>query len=358
MNVAMLFDSRIGSDGGNYWIRIRNFLFQNEVIRKSKRYVKISIGDIFSKYWQKIEAEHFINKILGPSEWNSINEVKFINSYNNSIIFCVLIENSNKKMIVDLEEHLINDPSFIGSISVLWDDPVHYKLFAGKLIEKYRAKANECLIFIPMGNPEGVDLHEPEDLKALGFVNVDYEDRGIHKTFYDTSTNIEHYKRVSNFRRSVEPFISGGEDSAFDLTSHLHDLNPKLFKALSALVDRLNQHPTEEEVAQAALSGRRYMEQLADSLFPAQAAKRNNRSLGKEAFKNRIWAYIEDNSAGDKNLLMALGKENDNIFDYFNKGLHATTTKEEIMKNIVRAADLTVRLIELSPRSFLRPYYG
>src|SRR5580700_6186375 len=76
----------------------------------------------------------------------------------------------------------------------------------------------------------------------------------------------------------------------------LDDLNPALFDALGAAVDVLRRARTEEHVAQVALSGRRYLEQLADVLFPAQEKEHNGRKVGRAEFKNRIWAFIADNA--------------------------------------------------------------
>ncbi len=100
------------------------------------------------------------------------------------------------------------------------------------------------------------------------------------------------------------------------------------------------------------------MEQLADVLFPAREAKRNGRSLGKAAYRNRLWAFAEDNCAGVSVRRDELGKEIDRLVEELNGGLHSRWTKERILKAFPDAAHLTVNLLALNPEEARKPYHA
>ncbi len=93
----------------------------------------------------------------------------------------------------------------------------------------------------------------------------------------------------------------------------LEDLSPNLFNSLGAAAERLAVAENEEELAQVALSGRRYMEQLADALFPAVDGKRPGRALTSAAYKNRLWAFVEEHNTNGPLRLREIGTEIDRV---------------------------------------------
>ena len=138
----------------------------------------------------------------------------------------------------------------------------------------------------------------------------------------------------------------------------LEDLNPGLFNALGAAMDALGRARTEEHVAQVALSGRRYLEQLADVLFPAQDKEHNGRKVGKAEYKNRIWAFIADNAASDSTLLFNLGRATDKLTEEFNACLHGEQPQDRVLRALVNAAELTAALLVLNPAETRKPYFA
>jgi hypothetical protein len=138
----------------------------------------------------------------------------------------------------------------------------------------------------------------------------------------------------------------------------LEDLNPGLFNALGAAMDVLGHARTEEHVAQVALSCRRYLEQLADVLFPAQDKQHNGRKVGKAEYRNRIWAFIADNAASDGTLLCNLGHTIDNLTEEFNACLHWGQPQDRVLRALVNAAELTAALLALNPAETRKPYFA
>jgi hypothetical protein len=111
-------------------------------------------------------------------------------------------------------------------------------------------------------------------------------------------------------------------------------------------------------VAQVALSGRRYLEQLADVLFPAQDKEHNGRKVGKAEYRNRIWAFIADNAASDGTLLCNLGRTTDNLTEEFNACLHGEQPQDRVFRALVNAAELTAALLALNPAETRKPYFA
>jgi hypothetical protein len=197
-----------------------------------------------------------------------------------------------------------------------------------------------------------------QKLQGWGFDDVDWEDRGAHGTIFDDYDTLEHFQQVHDFREAITPYLSDGEDDAYELVMLLEDLSPQLFNALGSAVAALHRATHEDHVAQAAVSGRRYIERLADVLFPARDAFYNGKDVSKPAYRNRIWAYISDNSAGDAARVRALGREMERVDGEFNAGLHADREKERIMQALADASMFTAALLALNPEASRNPYHA
>jgi hypothetical protein len=224
------------------------------------------------------------------------------------------------------------------------------------MITLYRVEGSTCRIFYSMGEEDARDDKEPLEMGKHGYTDVAWEDKGAHKTIFDDFDSLEHFKRVAAFREAVTGFIVGGEDEAYELVMVLEDLNPQLFNVLGAAVRALDQAETEEDVAQAAVSGRRYMEKLADVLFPRRDEPFKGRKVGKPEYKNRIWAYAEQNTGGDGKRLKVLGAEVDRLIVEFNAGLHSEQPKRRIQQAFADVGVLTAGLLALNTSVARQPY--
>lgn len=116
---------------------------------------------------------------------------------------------------------------------------------------------------------------------------------------------------------------------------------------------------SEEDIAQCSISGRRFLEQLANYLFPPQKNLHNGRKVGKTEYKNRIWAYISDTvkkNSLDKTSIDTVGKKLDEIIDNFNTGLHGDLNKMEISALIEKLLYFIIDLVNISPQDMRKPY--
>lgn len=345
MRIALLFDALGYEDHWNYWWATRELVFSSGIIQASSRHMHLSIGDVHVGFERDDDPEAIYNALFLHNQWRQLHGERLQRTFASSVVFAMVFENMPRDLAEKLNAALNPEPGYLGAVEVNFEFGPHLTRY--RVPEKYRLCGNYCRAFVSMGEDDGKDEDDLKEMRRLGYVDVDWEDRGAHRTIFDDFDTPRHFERVAAFRRAISPSLSGGEDAAFELVMVLGDLNPKLFNALGSAVERLIDAETEEDVAQAALSGRRYLEQLADVLFPPRGAKRNDRSIGKAEYRNRLWAFVEDNSGGDTVLLNALGKEIDRLVAELNGGLHDDRPQERVLKAFADAAQLTAELLAL-----------
>jgi hypothetical protein len=233
---------------------------------------------------------------------------------------------------------------------------VFYRYYIG---EKYRMIGSDLRVFCPMGDFEDYDEAEFEELKALGFTKVDLEDSGAKLTIFDDFDTPEHFKQIDDFIDQTSGYFENGESDAYELCILLSDMNPKLFHSLGAAVRAIRRIQNEEDVAQAALSGRRYLEQLADILFEPFDEKHNGRNVRKAEYKNRIWAFIEESIGNtDMERVIKLGGEVDRLVAFLNSAIHGEQTQNTIIEAFADLAKLSFVLLSLQPLYAKDPYFA
>jgi len=244
-------------------------------------------------------------------------------------------------------------------MDVDYSNRYHLSFFRNFLVETYRLQGKHSWIFYEMGENEDPDLAIREIFEQHGFI-VDYEDMGARRTLFDNYDTIEHFKRVEDFKRVFADFEGLSADTVSTLALALEELHPKLFDVFASAARTLERAETEEDLAQAAVSGRRLLKKTADYLFPPQKAKCRGRKVDDSAYKNRLWAYVEQTitEIGPSNpaLLSELGKEADRLVDLFNKGLHKSLSRKKVEAAFRDLALWLSKVIELSPVHARRQY--
>jgi hypothetical protein len=121
---------------------------------------------------------------------------------------------------------------------------------------------------------------------------------------------------------------------------------------------------TGEDMAQAALSCRRFLEGLANILYPPRAGTVGNRKVGSAEYRNRLWAYAEERLDGaDRDLALTLlddlGRRIDALDRLSNKGIHDRLSRLSGHRLVVALVTLTYDLLALSTPPLIsswRPY--
>lgn len=366
MNVAVLFNSDHPDLGGWYGASVMRRILETKVLQSADRNMRVSVGDILtfgavSRGPDRTYA-HLVRvcrALYRPTELDLLIADRLEATHGKATVFCWLFQNMTPDTARALHARLERDPAYLGIMDVNFSNPGHLALFRNSLVEEYRLLGTHCSVFYDMGLNEDPDVAEREIFEQHGF-QVDYEDAGARRTIFDNYDTLEHFTRVEDFKRVFSKFPDLSDNRTSDLALTLEELHPKLFDAFASAARTLERAETEEDLAQAAISGRRLLDRTADYLFPAQDEQRNGRDVGKAQYRNRLWAYLEEaiSEAGvsDPLVLASLGKELDRLVKLFNAGLHADPSLNKVQSAFRDLVLWLAKVIEINPSRIRRPY--
>lgn len=329
--------------------------------------MRVSVGDIVTfMYCAGKTYGDLINlceKVYTPINYDRLKKTDLSQTFTTATVYCWLFQNMTLEIAEALHSLLCNEcPSYLGAMDVDFSNHIHLQFFRNSLIEKYRFHGDRCSVFYAMSYIDDPDNYLISELESFGYA-AKYEDTGARRTYFDNYDQIEHFKRVEEFRKTFIKIHGMTLDIADDVISSLEELHPRLFDIFAAAAKALNRAETEEDLAQASLSGRRILEKLADYLYPPSNIKYKNRKVGNSEYKNRLWAYVEttvEKESIDQGIISTLGKEVDRLIELFNKGLHANPTKEKVEESFKDLMYWIKYVVDLSPESIRKPYlaYG
>lgn len=246
----------------------------------------------------------------------------------------------------------------------------------GRLIEEFKSKVNdngnikeeEILILHKKVEELGLTASEHFTLeeikikhiksgggfKGIGFIEEKYYDLvrrkvGNDGTYYKTSLNehINYVRRVAHSKTSSlynEIILTDIPQSIFDVLrsevdDKLLDLNPELAEQLMIAFKCISSNNA-EEWSQALTTCRRFIEKLADTLYPSTDVEKGTRKLGQTQYINRLWAFMDESIESQSNRDVAkvhvdyLGGYLQKVHKISNKGVHNKLTKIEAIKTV------------------------
>ncbi|AFL69624.1 hypothetical protein [Sulfurospirillum barnesii] len=365
MNVAFLFNSDHEKYHGFYGYPILKLILEKDIIQKSNRNMKVSVGDIltFSTASQSkaptYEYFYELNRqVYTPYNFNYLIQPKLTDLSQTVTIYCLFFQNMSENTAIFLHNSLKLDPSYLGSMDINLKNPYHVYFFKNSLITSYRLHGKKCSLFFSMSENEDPDLSSKEYFETYGY-EVIFEDLGAMQTIFDDYDTLEHYTRVQDTKNIFLNIKTLTDDILDDLIISLEELHPKLFNSFAALARTYERVETEEDIAQCALSGRRILEQCADYLFPASDQLYNGRKVGQTQYKNRLWAYIEtvvkENSL-DIVCIQEVGSQLDKLISLFNAGLHSELNLVDLNTVLENLILFIIQLVNLSPEAARKPY--
>lgn len=361
MQIAVLFDSDHPQYGGVYGWAIRDRILSTGIIQNSGRHVKVKIGDvlIYSNAKSKSDYELIAEHTYFSHSWQLLLSTKLRATYLKSTVFAWVIQNVDETTARQLHTILLTDDAYLGMHGVDLTNAAHLALYRNSLIGKYRIKGKSCRIFYLMGEVYGNDESEPAELKALGFTDIGWEDKGAHGTIFDDYDTPDHFSRVESFRKMISNDLP---DWADELVLILEDLSPRLLSTLGAVARTLETATHEEDFAQVGVSARRYIEQLSNVLFPPLKDQYKGMDVTRSEFKNRLLAYIDqaipDEETGKAERLNQIRKELGRVLDEVNAAVHGTPDKSRVIKTISDLASLSAVLLQLNPEMARNPYFA
>lgn len=266
---------------------------------------EIQLGN--SKYTQPLK-KYLSLEISGSREWKEFGEIKDI---------------TIEKMVITEEE--------LNKLNL--KSKIHYK-------------------------PEELSIKAPTGgggYSNIGFIEERYNDLvklkdGNDGTYYKHPLNKHiNYVRKEAHSKATKLYnklaFSDIPQTAFDVLKEeiddkLLDIDPELAeKLMLAFRGVLTNNP--EEWSQALTTCRRLIEKLADDIYPPTDKKINGRSLGKNQYINRIWAFMDKfiESKSDKELskehIDFIGNYLKSLHNKANKGVHTTLTRYEAIKVVL-----------------------
>ena len=353
MDIAVLFNPQHPTLGGVYGYAVMRLILGTGVLQLSNRHMRISRGDVVTTTTEGGK------KLYVPRNLDLLIHERKDALFRPAAIWSWRFQNATVEIAAELHEALLRCPSYIGAMDLDFSNALQLRSFRNSLPEVYRVMGRRCWLFYHMGESWAVDTATKEIFEQYDFV-VETEDLGARRTVFDNYDSAEHFRRVSDFNSVFARFEGLDGDRVSDLALLLEEIHPKLFDALASAARTIERAETAEDLAQAALSGRRLMEKTADYLYPPHEGKRKGRDVGRDKYKNRLWAYIEDTLAetglGDSSMLARLGKEADRLVDLFNSGLHHDPERGKVEAAFRDLVIWLTKAIQISPTHARKAY--
>lgn len=122
----------------------------------------------------------------------------------------------------------------------------------------------------------------------------------------------------------------------------------------SAALTAIESAENAEQFAHVGLSCRRFLERLADALYPARKDRPGDHKVGRPEYRNRLWAWVDENLAGTVHEvavanLRDLGERIDWADEAANKGVHATITGRDAGRLLIALVLVSADLLSLVP---------
>lgn len=302
MRVAFHFDS--GCYGSYYGPPITRLLFEQllECVPWDRRDVFIRRGDM--PLWDRGQDLSIVARNIfegGPREtWSTLSEGALAKAFQNVTIWGLAVEGLSPADATCIDSRLRESKGYLGAIEVYLANPTHWVIYDRKLVAAYRLYENELKILeiSEQLDPEARDQSPLTQWSETGlFSRVTWEDLGLRDTVFDDLSSFERAKHLAQiedrFGPSLEPAIS-------ILLMRIAGLNPKLSDSLHAAIEALDRAESEEQLAQASLSCRRFIGQLAGALYPPRNRPVNGRRVGPQEYRNRLWAYVEEHAGSER----------------------------------------------------------
>lgn len=363
MNVAFHFDAdNIQSEYGiPYNLPILEKFFQTLLKSNFKNlHLKIFTGDllVYELVNDKTDEETMakvIDGILGTRfrTWRNINPEQLVEAIFSVRIYVVTIEGLNTLVRDHLMKIFQTEISFLGAVQVYLGNPVQWTLYRHYLSPNYRYVDQELRLLYTLSNEEDKDAELEKHWKKFPFKAVKWEDLGAHHTILDVYESFEHAQLVAQLSDVLSNHLSQMSE---DVLLRLGDLNPKLQLTLYSAFKTFYLAQTSEDIPQVALSCRRFLKFLADTLFPPRSEPVKDKPIDDSHYRNRLWAYVEERLGEherEKKLVLVtlddLGSRINKIDELAHKGVHNEISLFDLDRLLIALVTFTYDLLSLAP---------
>jgi len=325
----------------------------------SNLHVKIFEGDLlidYDAYQQDTEkTTKLLDGLLGTQfrTWRDIHREQLQEAILSSRVYVVVLDGLSNHIRDYLLHILKGERSYIGAVQILGVNSVQWGFYNQQLSPHYRLINNELRIFYTMSDEDSKDKELETHWKQLPFKSVQWEDLGLRHTVFDAYESFEHTTLLVRLSEILSGRLS---QLAEDVLFQLGDVNPELQKILYAAFKTYYSAQTTEEIAQVAISCRRFIEKLADTLYPARDEIVKGRSVDKAHYRNRLWAYVGERLEVSEQVRKLVQVELDDLGSRINKtdslaneGLHAEISLLDLDRLLIALVTVTYDLLSLAP---------
>jgi hypothetical protein len=367
MKAAYHFDA--DQHGGYYGPPIKELVFRAVMkLPQNQRHLVIYCGDLITvgRVEQAGGLDALVDRLLATGLWTTLDRDQITDALLTRRIYVLLLEGLTRRNADQIDNELRTEPSYFGALEVKPANPAHWVLYDQSLIPLFRIVGDELRMFYAKDEYEaGGDRDDWmfEEYRTSGlFANVQWEDRGLRGTIFDDYDTLENAQRLAELEDMLSSRFAVVVN---EIVLRSRDLDPVLPDALHAALHGFMSYRSEEQLAQVAVSCRRYLERLANALYPPRVGEKGKRKLGKAEYRNRLWAYIEERLTGtNRELALAsfedVGKRLDRLDALANKGVHAERVAAgEVERLLVGLIGMAYDVLTLEPPrtvANLRPY--
>lgn len=268
-------------------------------------------GGLLANRWSTLEVDAFAD-----------DRAAVATSLASTKVWAMYLEGLPVAAVGVLREALVAIASFIGVVDVT-SDPKTGVLLQNMLPLAFRLVGRELRVLHLTETLVGdIEVYRDRQTRLSmepTFERVVLEDIGVRDSIFDAGSDPERALRVNE-----TVALATDADHAEAAVLWLDVIDFRLTEALHAATERVASAVSPEQASQAALSCRRFLEQLANALFPPQKDPWKGRDVSTDAWKNRLWAAIESRLEPDNEheLLIQLGTMVDQIKDVSDRGVH------------------------------------
>lgn len=331
--------------------KLLKFILKSNIHIQSKIYQGDILFPLDRNLWHAA-VHHCFD--VGTERWGMYKD-EFIERAIYENIFCIVFETIGKENAAKIHDFFFNDENYIGAYEINEADPIHWSLYQQSLFLLYMLNGKRFFLYYDY---EKNAVHNVDDWKGMGFESIEFLSYEMKRTIFDKHHTFEHAQHLAMWRKEVEDILISIVDG---IVYKLDDAAPEMGQRLLVALNTYKKATCTEEYAQMALTCRRLMQYLADTIFPPRPDDgTSSYKLGKQNYNNRLLAFVQQESTSKTNTevieasLKLLAAQVEKISNLQNKGLHDEVLRGEarrcLLRTILMIDDiLSVREMPLPP---------
>lgn len=291
-----------------------------ELIPSHRRHCVVQIGSVTvyppSGSDRAMRATAFLKL---PPRWHGyMREKAFVETISGGDLCAVVMDGISPKdaAAIDDKWHSSTVPGYLGSFQLLHGHNLHEALYFMALPSRYRVYQDSLSFLVDPSVLSGDGDYDEilynglrDALPPLGITDLRLQSRGFNGSAWDPyAVNDNFAQATGRVERALEVYTDG---VIAEIVLRSRTADPRLLEILDAALAMLDSGSTGREyLSQAALSCRRFLERLADAVYPPRETPKDAKhKLGKADYLNRLWAYVQEclGPDGSKTALAEMG---------------------------------------------------